>query len=45
MLSKNYSAARDAIKPIFAKLDREIKDANFTEIGNKLDEITDTNAL
>lgn len=41
----DYKVARDAIKPIFAKLDQQIKGANFTEIGNELDAITDYNAL
>jgi hypothetical protein len=30
--NKNYIAARDAIKPIFAKLDQSIQGAKFTEI-------------
>jgi hypothetical protein len=32
MQSKDYQAAREAIKPIFAKLDKQIAGAKFTEI-------------
>ena len=39
MQSKDYQAAREALKPIFAKLDKQIAGAKFTEIWNKLDEL------
>jgi hypothetical protein len=37
MQSKNYSDARNAIKPIFKTLDEKIRGVNFTKIGNELD--------
>ena len=32
MVAKNYEMAKNAIKPIFAKLDKQINGAKFTEV-------------
>ena len=45
MVAENYEAAKNAIKPIFTALDKQISWVNFTDVWKKLDGIQDRVAL